>query len=232
LRPARISVEFRIADDAEAAAREAAAELTRGAGTGAQIALAGGSTPRRAYELAAELEPDWSRATLWWGDERCVPPDDSRSNFRLVREALLDRLEAAPAAVHRIQGELGPAVAADAYDRELETARLDLALLGLGPDGHTASLFPNAPMLEERERRAVASEPGLEPFVPRVTMTVPELCSARLVLFLVTGAEKAEAASRAFAHPPSPATPASLIRSVRGRTVAILDLSAAHQLPE
>jgi 6-phosphogluconolactonase len=232
LRPVRISVELRIVEDPEAAARAAAEELARAAEAGEQVALAGGSTPRRAYELAAELESDWSRAALWWGDERCVRPDDPRSNFRLVREALLDRIETPPAAVHRIQGELEPTAAAAAYDRELEAARLDVALLGLGPDGHTASLFPNAPTLTERKRRAVAAEAGLDPWVPRVTMTVPELCSAMLVLFLVTGAEKAEAAARAFAQPPTPATPASMIRSASGVTVAILDRSAAHKLPE
>jgi 6-phosphogluconolactonase len=192
--------------------------------------VAGGSTPRRAYELAAELEPDWSGAELWWGDERCVPHDDSRSNYRLVREALLERVAAQPRA-HPVETDRPPEAAAEAYDSALAGVELDLALLGLGPDGHTASLFPHAPALAEEARRAVAAEPGLEPWVPRVTMTVPLLCSAKLVLFLAVGDEKAEAAARAFGGPPSPAVPASLIRSRAGRTVFILDHAAADHLP-
>jgi 6-phosphogluconolactonase len=192
--------------------------------------VAGGSTPRRAYELAAELEPDWSGAELWWGDERCVPHDDSRSNYRLVREALLERVAAQPRA-HPVETDRPPEAAAEAYDSALAGVELDLALLGLGPDGHTASLFPHAPALAEEARRAVAAEPGLEPWVPRVTMTVPLLCSAKLVLFLAVGDEKAEAAARAFGGPPSPAVPASLIRSSAGRTVFILDHAAADHLP-
>jgi 6-phosphogluconolactonase len=105
---------------------------------------------------------------------------------------------------------------------------LDLALMGIGPDGHTASLFPSAPALEERERRAVAAEPGLEPFVPRVTLTSPVFSATGVLVYLATGEEKAEAVRRAFADRPSPATPASL---VRGReTIAILDPAAASLL--
>jgi 6-phosphogluconolactonase len=219
-------VEIRVEDDP---ARAAADELVRAARAGGHIALAGGSTPRRAYELAAALERDWSRAHAWWGDERCVPPDDERSNYRLAREALLDRVDAKPV-VHRIQSELEPEAAAAAYDGELAEVMLDLALLGLGADGHTASLFPNAPSLDERRRRAVAAEPGLEPHVPRVTMTIPVLEAASLVLFLVTGADKAEAVKRAFAGPPERVTPASLVRSSEGRTVALLDAAASASL--
>jgi 6-phosphogluconolactonase len=219
-------VELVVADDP---ARAAAAELVTAARDGGHLALAGGSTPRRAYELAAGLEGDWSRADVWWGDERCVPPDDERSNYRLVREALLDRIERRPT-VHRIEAERGPDGAADAYDRDLAGVALDLALLGLGPDGHTASLFPNAPALGERARRAVAAEPGLEPRVPRVTITIPVFENAALVLFLVVGADKAEAVERAFAGAPDRATPASLVRSRRGRTVALLDPAAAARL--
>jgi 6-phosphogluconolactonase len=132
--------------------------------------------------------------------------------------------------VHRVRGELGAEAAALEYDRELEGVELDLVLLGLGPDGHTASLFPNAPTLEERTRRAVAAEPALEPFVPRVTLTLPMFAAAREVVFLVSGADKAEAAARAFAGAPDPATPASLARSEAGQTVAILDSAAAAAL--
>jgi 6-phosphogluconolactonase len=223
-------LELMIVDDAEAAARTAADELARAARAGAEIALAGGSTPRRAYELAAELEPDWSRAGIWWGDERCVPPDDERSNYRLVREHLLERLLEVPAAVHRVEGEIPPEEAAAAYDAELDGVHIGLNLLGLGPDGHTASLFPHADSLDERLRRAIAVPPGLDPVVERVTMTVPTLRASELVLFLVVGAEKADPARRAFAGPPDPGTPASLIRSEYGRTLAVLDRAAAALL--
>jgi 6-phosphogluconolactonase len=194
------------------------------------VVLTGGKTPERAYELAAELRPDWSHAELWWGDERCVPPDDERSNYGLAKRALLDRLGRAPRAVHRIRGEEGAEHAAATYDEELLGVSLDLVLLGIGPDGHTASLFPHAPTLSERERRAVPAVAKLEPFVDRVTMTIPELSSAPLVVFLAAGREKAEAVRRAFAGPPDESTPASLVRSRNGHTVAILDREAAQRL--
>jgi 6-phosphogluconolactonase len=222
-------VELVVCPDVEAAAQAAAERLAEAARAGAAIALSGGSTPRRAFEIVAQLEPNWRRAAAWWGDERCVPPHDARSNYRLAREALLDRL-ARPPEVHRIRGELGAEAAAAAYEEELGDLRLDLALMGIGPDGHTASLFPNAPTLDERERRVVAAEPGLEPFVERVTLTLPALRASRLVLFLVTGDGKAEAARRAFAEEPSKETPASLLRSEDGVTVAILDRAAARDL--
>src|SRR5439155_15562697 len=126
--------------DAEEVASVVADELVAGARSGHSLVLTGGDTPGRAYELAAEREPDWSAASLWWGDERCVPPEDERSNFRLAREKLLDGLSAQPREVHRIRGELGAEAAAAEYDAELEGAQLDLVLLGIGPDGHAASL--------------------------------------------------------------------------------------------
>jgi 6-phosphogluconolactonase len=147
----------------------------------------------------------------------------------MANDALISRLTRPPE-IHRIRGELAPDAAADEYDAALAEVALDLVLLGLGPDGHTASLFPNAPTLDERSRRAVSAEAGLEPFVPRVTMTIPELASAAEVLFLVTGAEKADAVKRAFAGAPSPGTPSSLVRSAAGSTVAVLDSAAAVQL--
>lgn len=210
---------------------EAAELLASCARQGGRVALSGGSTPRPAYERAAALEPDWSRADVWYADERCVPAEDERSNHRLVRETLLDRLGRPPAAVHRIRGELDAAEAAASYDAELEGVALDLVLLGIGADGHTASLFPNAPTLAERERRAVAAEPGLEPFVDRVTMTVPMLCSASLVVFVASGEGKANAVAGALAAPDR-ARPASLVRSREGRTLAVVDRRAARQLLE
>jgi 6-phosphogluconolactonase len=138
---------------------------------------------------------------------------------------LLDRLERQPG-VHRIPGELGAEAAADAYERELDGVALHLALNGIGPDGHTASLFPGKPSVEERERRVIAAEPGLEPWVERVTLTVPAFRAIPFVLFLVLGESKADAARRAFAEPPDPATPASLVRGAE-RTLVILDSAAA-----
>jgi 6-phosphogluconolactonase len=223
-------VEATVCADAEEVASIVADELVAAARGGASIALTGGSSPGRAYELAAEREPDWSAASLWWSDERCVPPEDDRSNFRLARETLLDRLEAAPREEQRIRGELGGVEAAREYDELLRGVRLDLVLLGLGPDGHVASLFPGEPTLQERERRAIPAEPKLEPFVERVTMTLPVLCSAPLVLFVVSGEEKADAVLHAFGRPASPETPASLVRSDGGRTLVVLDHAAASRL--
>ncbi len=208
----------------------AAQELIRVAREGGHIALSGGGTPRRAYELAAELEPRWDGVELWWADERCVPPEHELSNFRLVRETLLDRLERPPRAVHRIQGELEAEAAAAAYERELAGVTLDLALLGIGDDGHTASLFPHAPELAESERLAVAAEPRHEPFVDRVTLTLPMLRAARAVVFLVVGRDKAEVVPKAFRGDPDPATPSSLVRSETGRTLVVLDEAAARML--
>ena len=223
-------VELTVLDDEEAAASAVADLLVEAARAGQAIALTGGGSPGRAYELAAEREPDWSGATLWWGDERCVPPDDERSNYRLAHEKLLNGLSAQPRATHRIRGELGAEAAAAEYDEALTGASLDLVLLGIGPDGHVASLFPGQATLDERERRAIPAEAKLEPFVDRVTMTLPVLCSAPEVLFIATGDAKAGAVGRAFGSPPSADTPASLVRSVDGRTRVVADRGAAATL--
>ena len=135
-----------------------------------------------------------------------------------------------PHAIHRIKGELGKDEAAADYARELDEAPLDLLLLGVGPDGHVASLFPNAPTLRQR-KKVLPAEPGLEPFVDRVTLSLPVLRGAGEILFLLAGEAKADAAARAFGAEPSPDTPASLVRSQDGRTVAILDRAAAAKLP-
>jgi len=216
-----------VAGDAEAAARAAAECLAEAAGAGCEIALSGGSTPRRAYELAAGLQADWSRAGLWWGDERCVPPDDPRSNFRLAREALLDRLVRAPRAVHRIEGEQGAEEAARRYELALGGVGFDLVLLGIGDDGHTASLFPGSAALDERRRLAL---PVAAAGVDRVTLTLPALLGAAQIVFLAVGTGKAKAVRRAFAEAPTREVPASLVRSGRGETVAILDRAAAAEL--
>jgi 6-phosphogluconolactonase len=225
-----VTVRLEVVADPEAAAHFVAERLAEAARAGGHVVLTGGETPRRAYELAAELEPDWSRAEVWFGDERCVAPDDPWSNYLLAKDALLDRLARAPAAVHRIRGEDDPEQAAAAYDEELRSVTFDLILNGLGPDGHTASLFPNAPTLEIRNRLVVPADPGHEPYVKRITLTIPALENCRAMLFLSTGEGKAEAARRAFGDPPSPATPASLVRSALGETIVVLDTAASRQL--
>lgn len=205
----------------------AAGWLVHVAARRSHIALSGGSTVGRAYELAATHLPDWSLARVWFGDERVVAPGDERSNYKLAQTTLLDRLERQPE-VHRVQGELPADLAAALYDDELEGVRLDLALNGIGPDGHTASIFPASPALDVDHLRAVATEAGLEPFVSRVTMTPPMFLEAELLVYLVTGEEKAPAVRAAFVDEPTRATPASLIR---GRTtIAILDAAAASKL--
>ena len=222
-------VELVIVEDANEVAAVTAKRLARGAQEGGNIVLTGGRTPKQAYEQAAKEAPDWSKVELWWGDERCVPPDDDNSNYGMAKKALLDNVDVAPRAVHRIKGELGKEEAAADYDRELDEARLHLLLLGIGPDGHIASLFPNAPTLRQR-RRVLPAEAGLEPFVDRVTLSLPTLRGASEILFVVAGEEKADAVRRAFVEPPSPDTPASLVRAASGRTTAILDRAAAAKL--
>jgi 6-phosphogluconolactonase len=223
-------VELVVVEDEKEVAAVVAERLARAAREGGNVVLTGGKTPEQAYKEAARREPDWSKVDLWWGDERCVPPEDKDSNYGMAKRALLDRLESAPRYVHRIKGELGKEAAAEDYARELGDAQLDLLLLGVGPDGHVASLFPNAPTLRQR-KKALPAEPGLEPFVDRVTLSLPVLRGARDILFLLAGESKAEAAARAFGGPPSPDTPASLVRANDGRTVAILDRAAAAKLP-
>lgn len=224
-------VEITIVADAEEAARLVAERLAEQARAGGSVVLTGGSTPRRAYELAAELEPDWSRVELWWGDERCVPPDDELSNYAMAKAALLDRLEQQPAAVHRIQGELGRGDGAAEYKLELAGAGdFDLVLLGLGPDGHIASLFPGFPTLDVTGRDVIGSEAGHEPFVDRISLTLPRICATHELLFLVAGEDKADAVARSFADGRSHATPGSLARATDGTTRAVLDKAAAAKL--
>lgn len=218
--------ELHIVDDPAAAVAELLAEQAR---LGGSVVLTGGSSPAAAYRRAAELEPDWSRVTLWWGDERCVPPDDERSNFRLAKETLLDLLGAPPAEVHRIRGEAPPAEAADELDAALAGVTLDFLLLGLGPDGHMASLFPGSPQLDVTDRRATHGPAGLEPWVHRVTMTVPTIQAATRVVFLATGKTKAEAVARAFGAEITPEVPASLSR-LAPRLEVFLDGPAGDKL--
>jgi 6-phosphogluconolactonase len=216
-----------VVDDPAAEVGELIAEQAR---RGGAIVLTGGRTPGKAYERAASLQPDWSGASVWWGDERCVPPDDENSNYALAKATLLDRLAEEPGEVHRIRGELQPADAAGEYDRELEDVDLDLLLLGLGPDGHVASLFPGSPQLHVHDARATSGPPGLEPWVDRVTMTLPTLLSARRIVFLVTGEAKAEAVAQAFAGEITEDVPASLLRRGEAPIDVYLDIPAAMKL--
>ncbi len=161
-----------------------------------RFALAGGSTPRGCYEHLARLELPWGRITVFFGDERCVPPFDPESNFELARQALLGRV--APASVHRIPAELGPERAAARYEPLVAEAPLDLVLLGIGPDGHTASLFPgNAALQASTYVAPVFGAPKPPP--QRVTLTLRALREAGRVIVLVAGRDKSEAVRRALA---------------------------------
>lgn len=216
----------------------AAEKLVEVAQRGGHIALAGGSTPREAYRRAAAAGADWSAAHIWFGDERCVGATEEHSNFRMVVESLLDGPDGPQPTVHRMAGELGPHEGARAYEAELRDAfggedlpTLDLVLLGLGPDAHTASLFPNDAALEADDRWAVGVDsPGMAPLVPRITLTLPVINAAREVVFLVAGADKAEAVTRAFSGRPDPAAPASLVAPGAGTLTVLLDDAAAARL--
>jgi 6-phosphogluconolactonase len=235
-------IELTVTDDAEAAARlcaqrvVAALERARAARDEAHMALAGGSTPARTYELLAELMSDWRDVHLWFGDERCVPLDHRDSNHLLVTRTLLDRLspDRPQPMVHAVTraGNGDPPAAAMSYERALRASVpvasegvpvLDVVLLGLGEDGHTASLFPDDPVLAERERLVVAVR-GSKPPPDRVTFTLPLLRAGRAVVVLTAGAGKAEAVQATLAGP-SAHTPASLLGE--GATVELIADRAA-----
>jgi 6-phosphogluconolactonase len=220
-----VEATIHVVDDPNAAVAELLAFAAR---RGETIVLTGGSVGE-AYEQAAALEPDWSRASVWWGDDRAVPPDDERSNYLLAERTLLGNLERRPE-VHRIRGELEPEEAAQEYDEELEGVRLDLNLLGLGPDGHIASLFPGSPQLGVRDRRATSGPAGLEPFVDRVTMTLPALLSSGRIVLIVSGASKADAVARGFGGEIDEAVPVSLLRTGDAPIDVYLDVAAAAGL--
>ena len=220
--------------DKEGVAARAAEILADASG---HVALSGGSTPKRAYALAAERRSDWRGLTLWLGDERHVAPDDADSNGRMVREELLTRIPRAQVpAFEPVDTSCDLEGAAADYGRRLRDAlgaegALDLALMGLGPDGHTASLFPGKPEVEEAHHRAVAVPvAGLEPHVPRISLTLPVFNAARLVVFLVAGEDKAEAMGRAFGDPPDRSSPAARVRPISGKLVVLADEAAATRL--
>jgi 6-phosphogluconolactonase len=227
-----MSVHIEVLDDPAAACT---AVILEAASRGGHIALTGGSTPRTAYERVAQADGDWAGATVWFSDERCVPPEDERSNFGMVKAALLDGLEAPPP-VMRMRGELGPRAAADDYEQALAAAafdHFDLVLLGLGSDGHVASLFPDHAELDERERRVVGvDQAGLEPFVPRVSLTLPTIQHGRRIVLLVTGQAKADAVAAAFGPGARPDrhVPASLVPIGADHVTVLVDRAAAARL--
>jgi 6-phosphogluconolactonase len=230
-----------IADDPDAVAGEgtrrvrdalARAVAARGA---FKLALAGGSTPRKLYARVADDAQagavDWSRVQLFFGDERCVPPSHPDSNFGMVKAILLDRIEIPAANVHRLRGEeTDLASAAAAYARSLPRP-LDLALLGIGSDGHTASLFPRSAVLDDPLAVcAVVEAPSLE--TRRLTLTLPIFLETREIIFLVTGAEKAEILREIVCGPWRPRDlPAQAVARRTGPVTIVCDGAAAARLP-
>lgn len=246
MRPATV----RVLPDAQAVYQAAAEEVVRRAAeaVGARgvfaLGLAGGATPRGLYHaLATEARRRifWARVHFFWSDERCVPPDDPGSNYRMARETLFDHVPVDDGAIHRIRGELGPADAAADYDARLadlfgratpiDGEGLDLAILGVGGDGHTASLFPGQVDADD-PRWAVAHQapPGVEPR-DRVTLTLRALNASHRALFLATGAEKREVVARVWeasaGPPPSDGVPPAALVRPPGGSLWLVDREAA-----
>jgi 6-phosphogluconolactonase len=248
----RLQIKYYVEPDAASLARRAAQHFAEMASEAveaqgrARIAISGGSTPHDTFELLANPAQPWRRRMPWekieiyWVDERAVPPGDAESNYRMTREALLDHVPLNPRQVHRIQGELEPEAAADSYEAELRSSfrlenanrpRFDLVALGLGDDGHTASLFPHTAVLHEENRMAAASH------VPqrnawRITLTWPVINYARSVFFLASGREKAAILKEVLTGPHDPERlPSQLIWPSSGILTLILDKAAAALLP-
>jgi 6-phosphogluconolactonase len=230
--------------DAAALAKAAAEEFARAAEASKgpfRVALSGGQTPRTLNALLADEKGPyraripWDRLQFFWGDERCVPPDHADSNYRMALESLLSRVPVAPGQIHRVEGELPNAdAAADRYEDEILRVfdglpRFDWVFLGLGPDGHTASLFPGTLAVVETKKLVTAVWVEQKKS-RRVTLTRPVLNSARKVCFLVAGTDKAGAARRAISEEPADACPASLIRPPVGELVWFLDRGAGALL--
>jgi 6-phosphogluconolactonase len=247
--PCKFDVE--IVSDAEALSRAAAAAIVRQVSETLQerefftIALSGGSTPRLLFTLLAAETPfrqmvDWGKMHFFWGDERHVPPDHPQSNYRMADEALLSRVPVPTTQIHRVRAEDPDAdKVADAYEQELrslfkleagELPRFDCVLLGMGSDGHTASLFPGTAALNEQERLVVANR--VEKFKSyRITMTVPVLNHADSIIFLVAGEAKAEALREVLQGERQPERfPAQLIQPTHGKLLWLVDKSAARLL--
>ncbi|HEV2275688.1 MAG TPA: 6-phosphogluconolactonase [Acidobacteriaceae bacterium] len=212
----------------------------------ARVAISGGSTPRSTFEHLAEesyrKQMPWDRLEIYWVDERCVPPDHPESNYRMTREALLDKVPLDASRIFRIRGELEPEKAASEYETEirrsfrLEGAELpvfDVIALGMGPDGHTASLFPHTEALHEQLRIAVANHVLSQKETWRVTLTWPVINQGRDVFFLVKGEDKAIPLRSVLLGPSDPEElPSQLIQPRNGRITLLLDSAAAALLPE
>jgi 6-phosphogluconolactonase len=212
----------------------------------ASIAISGGSTPKAAFQLLADSNQPWrarmpwDKLNLYWVDERTVPPDHPESNYRMTREAMLDHVPVHWDQVHRMEGELDPEVAAARYESELrnafrlegaESPHFDLISLGMGPDGHCASLFPHTAAIHEMTRLVTANNvPQLN--TRRITLTWPVINLARSVFFLIAGADKAERVHEVFMGPHDPERlPSQLIWPSSGILTLFLDKAAAAQLP-
>jgi 6-phosphogluconolactonase len=239
--------EIQIAPGSDALCRMAAQEFERAAESAIRdrgrftVALSGGNTPRALYALLAAEYKDklpWSKTHIFFGDERSVPPDHPESNFRMANEALLSKISIPAENVHRVRTELGPEAAAEDYERQLRLEfsltgdalpRFDLILLGLGYDGHTASLFPGSAALEDKSRLAVAN--WVEKFNTfRITLTYPVLNHAAEDVFLVSGARKAQVLQEALKSPETK-YPAQRVQPENGRLLWLVDQDAARLLP-
>lgn len=248
-----IHAEYRVFDDRQALARATAERFVSGiqsavAARGlARIAISGGSTPKSVFSLLADPEGPfraavpWERLFLFWVDERCVPPDNPDSNYGVARELLLDKVPLPADHVFRIEGELEPEEAAARYESairghyRLEGAQgpvFDFVQLGMGDDGHTASLFPRTQALHELIRIAVANHVPQQARSWRITLTWPVINAARDVFFLIDGAKKAGPVGRVLTGPYDPETlPSQLIQPQSGRLLFLLDREAAAHLP-
>jgi 6-phosphogluconolactonase len=248
----KLQINYYVEPDAAAVARRAAQYFVEMAGEAVEahghvrIAISGGSTPKATFELLADpalpwrWRMPWERLDLYWVDERSVPPDDAESNYRMTREAMLDRVPLRRGQIHRIEGELEPGEAASRYESELRSSfrlegagypRFDLVALGLGGDGHTASLFPHTEAIREMSRLVVANHvPQKDAW--RITLTWPVINHARSVFFLVAGEDKAAILKEILTGPRDPERlPIQLIWPSSGILTLILDKAAAALLP-
>src|SRR6185312_16384930 len=250
--PGKLSIEYFVADDAALLAHRAARHIVEtveqavAARGRARVAISGGSTPKPTFQLLGDpAQPwrarmPWDRLELFWVDERCVPPDHPDSNYRMTHEALLDHVPLTPAQVHRMEGELDPEEGAARYESGLrntfrlegaEVPAFDLIQLGMGADGHTASLFPHSAALDELGRLSVANHVQNKD-AWRITLTWPVINQARSIFFLIGGAGKAEIVREVFLGARDPERlPIQLIRPASGILTLILDRAAAALLP-
>ncbi|HEX4211658.1 MAG TPA: 6-phosphogluconolactonase, partial [Candidatus Binataceae bacterium] len=236
-----------VLDDAQALYKRAAEEIVHLSGdaicTHAEftLCLSGGSTPAAVYELLGSrflLSVDWNEVQFFWGDERCVPPDNDKSNYHMTQRTLLSKLPIKPLQIHRIRGEEAPAKAAQLYEEEIGNhfgsagfPRFDLCLMGLGENSHTASLFPHNPVLHETEHIACAVEVDDPTERHRVTLTAPVFNQAANVIFLVSGESKAQAVWNVLKGPRNlEEFPAQLIKPANGELIWLLDRAAASKI--